>query len=361
MKCSASILRAFEFVIYLQEIFQQTLKMASILITGASGFIGSTLIEEALKQGHRVWAGIRATSNKEHLKAQKVHFLELDFAHPNQLRVQLSGHKGTFSKFDVIIHCAGITKTADKREFDRVNYLQTKYFVDTLRELNMVPRQFIYLSSLSVLGAIHEKDGEPFRECDTPEPNTDYGMSKLKAELYIQSIPGFPYTILRPTGVYGPRERDYYLLARSIGRHFDFSAGFNRQSLSFIHVKDLSQAIFLIMEKQIVRQTYILSDGQSYSSRDFSLLIKKELGNPFVIHIKCPLFILKTVSLLFAFESMLSGKARTLNPDKYKIMKQRNWTCDISLAKEELGYTPEYILETGVKETIEWYKDQAWL
>lgn len=74
---------------------------------------------------------------------------------------QLSGHKGTYNKFDYIVHCAGVTKCADKSDFDRVNYLQTKYFVDTLRELNMIPKQFIYISTLSVFGPIREKDYSP--------------------------------------------------------------------------------------------------------------------------------------------------------------------------------------------------------
>ena len=102
--------------------------MESILITGASGFIGSFIVEEALKRKFGVWAGIRSTSSKRYLKNRKIHFLELDFAHPNELRAQLSGHKGTYNKFDYIIHCAGVTKCPDKHSFDYVNYLQTKYF-----------------------------------------------------------------------------------------------------------------------------------------------------------------------------------------------------------------------------------------
>lgn len=181
--------------------------MESILITGASGFIGSFIVEEALKRKFGVWAGIRSSSSRKYLRNRKIHILELDFAHPNELRAQLSGHKGTYNKFDYIIHCAGVTKCTDKREFDRVNYLQTKYFVDTLRELNMIPKQFIYISTLSVFGPVHEKTYQPITEEDSPLPNTAYGLSKLKAELYLQSIPGFPYVIYRPTGVYGPREK----------------------------------------------------------------------------------------------------------------------------------------------------------
>ena len=335
--------------------------MASILITGASGFIGSFIVEEALKRKFAVWAGIRSSSSKKYLRERKIHFLELDFAHPNELRAQLSGHKGTYNKFDYIVHCAGLTKCRDKKEFDLVNYLQTKYFVDTLRELNMVPKQFIYISTLSVFGPVHEKDYAPIKETDICAPNTAYGLSKLKAELYIQSIPGFPYVFYRPTGVYGPREMDYFLMAKSIRQHTDFSVGYKRQDLTFVYVKDIVQAIFLGIEKEVSRRAYFLADGKVYKSRAFSDLIQKELGSPFVIHIKCPLIVLKVVSLLAEFIATRSGKSSTLNSDKYKIMKQRNWQCDITPAVKELGYAPEYDLEKGVKETIAWYKNEGWL
>lgn len=335
--------------------------MESILITGASGFIGSFIVEEALKRKFGVWAGVRSTSSRKYLTGRKIHFLELDFAHPNELRAQLSGHKGTYNKFDYVVHCAGVTKCANPHEFDHVNYLQTKYFIDTLIELNMVPKQFIHISTLSVFGPVREKDYTPIREDDTPAPNTAYGLSKLKAELYMQSLPGFPYVIYRPTGVYGPRETDYFLMAKSIRQHVDFSVGFTRQDLTFVYVKDIVQAVFRGIEKQVTRRAYFLSDGRVYKSRAFSDLIQKELGHPLVIHLKCPLIVLKVVSLLAEFIASRSGRSSTLNSDKYKIMKQRNWQCDITPAMQELGYAPEYDLEKGVKETIAWYKDEGWL
>lgn len=335
--------------------------MESILITGASGFIGSFIVEEALKRKFGVWAGIRASSSREYLKNRKIHILELDFAHPNELRAQLSGHKGTYNKFDYIVHCAGVTKCVDKNDFDRVNYLQTKYFVDTLRELNMIPKQFIFISTLSVFGPVREKTYRPISEADTPAPNTAYGLSKLKAEIYLQSIPGFPYVIYRPTGVYGPRERDYFLMAKSIRQHFDFSVGFKRQDLTFIYVKDIVQAVFQGIEKKVCRRAYFLADGKVYQSRTFSDLIRKELGNPFLIRLRCPLFILKVVSLLAEFWAKQRKTTSTLNSDKYKIMKQRNWQCDLTPAIEELDFSPEYDLKRGVKETIAWYKEKGWL
>ena len=150
-------------------------------------------------------------------------------------------------------------------------------------------------------------------------------------------------------------------MAKSIKQHTDFAVGFRRQDLTFVYVKDIVQAVFLGIEKQACRRAYFLADGQVYRSRAFSDLIRKELGNPFVIRVICPLIILKVVSLLAEFWAVRSKKPSTLNADKYNIMKQRNWQCDISPAVRELGFAPQYNLEQGVRETIAWYKNEGWL
>lgn len=335
--------------------------MKSILITGASGFIGSFLVEEALRQGFGTWAGVRASSSRKYLQDPRLHFAELDFASPDRLRGQLAAHREAHGGFDYIVHCAGVTKCADPKDFERVNYGQTRLLADTLRELDMVPRQFAFVSTLSVFGPIHEQDYRPIVETDTPRPNTAYGLSKLKAERYLQDLEGFPYVIYRPTGVYGPREKDYYLMAKSIRSHTDFAVGYRRQDLTFVYVKDIVQAVFLGIGKGVTRRAYFLSDGNVYPSRTFSDLIRRELGNPFVVRLKCPLAVLKAVSAIAEAWARHRGTASTLNSDKYRIMKQRNWQCDITPTVDELGYCPAYDLERGVKETIAWYKKEGWL
>ncbi len=335
--------------------------MASILITGASGFIGSFIVDEALKRGFNTWAGMRKSSSKRYLQHHDTRFIELDFAHSMKLREQLQQHKNQYGAFDYIVHCAGTTKCRNKDEFDKTNFVQTTHFVEALQALNMVPKQFLYVSTLSVYGPIRETDYTPITESDTPQPNTAYGMSKLKSEEYLRQLIDFPYVIFRPTGVYGPREADYFLMAKSIRNHLDFSVGYRRQDLTFVYVKDMVQAIFAAIDRKVVRKSYFISDGHVYPSRQFSDLIQKELDKSFVLRIKCPLIVLKVVSLLAEKSAGLLGKSSTLNSDKYKIMKQRNWQCDIAPARDELGYAPQYDLERGVKETIAWYKKEGWL
>ena len=355
-----------------------------ILITGASGFIGSFLVERALSAGMEVWAGVRPTSSRQYLDDPRINFINIDYGNEQAMRTTFEQAKRDFGAWDVIIHAAGITKSRFKNMFFRVNYDGTRRMVSALRDSASVPSQFIYISSLSVLGAIREtpsaphpasdpfsSDGgsgelaqvvyEPMTSGDMPVPNTAYGLSKAAAENYLHTMKDFPWVIFRPTGVYGPREKDYFLMAKSIKSHVDFSVGYKPQEITFVYVKDLVNAIFAAITRKVVHKTYMLSDGRTYESRAFSLLLQKAMGVRNVVHIKAPLWVLRAVCAVAETAANITNTTPTLNTDKYKIMKQRNWQCDISEAVKDLGYRAEYDLRRGVEETVAWYKDNNWI
>ena len=329
-----------------------------ILITGASGFIGSFIVEEALNKGMEVWAAVRKTTSRKYLQDKRINFIELDFSDKPKLKDSLRGHD-----FDYVVHAAGVTKCLDINDFRRMNTEGTRNFVDALIELQMPIRRFVFLSSLSVYGAIHEQ--QPYAditENDCPKPNTAYGKSKLDAERYLDSIGNdFPYIILRPTGVYGPREKDYFLMAESIKKHVDFAVGFKRQDITFVYVLDVVQAVFLALDRGMSGRKYFLSDGEVYSSTEFSDLLKKEMGVKWMLRIVAPVWVLRIVAFLGEKWSRITKKPTALNNDKYNILKQRNWRCDIEPAMDELGYHPHYKLADGVKLAVEWYKKNGWL
>lgn len=329
-----------------------------ILITGASGFIGSFIVEEALKQGFETWAAVRKSSSKEYLQDERIHFIELNLSSKAQLIEQLRPHQ-----FDYVVHAAGVTKCLNKADFRRINTEGTKDLVDALLDLQMPLKRFVFLSSLSVFGAIKEQlPYDEIREDDTPKPNTEYGRSKLEAERYIDSIGSrLPYIILRPTGVYGPREKDYFMMAKSIKQHIDFAVGYQRQDITFVYVTDVVQAVFLALEKGETGRKYFLSDGQVYQSTTFSDLIHEELGRPWWLRITAPVWVLRVVTFFGEYIGHMTGKVTALNNDKYNILRQRNWRCDIEPTRHELGFEPKVQLKEGVKTTIQWYKDHKWL
>ncbi len=329
-----------------------------ILVTGASGFIGSYIVEEALRQGMETWAAVRPTSSRKYLQDPRIHFINLNFSSEAELESELADHE-----FDYVVHAAGATKCLHAEDFYRVNTQGTKNLVDALLALKMPIKRFVFISSLSIFGAIREE--QPYQEItehDTPKPNTAYGKSKLEAEKYLDSKGlAFPYIILRPTGVYGPREKDYFLMAKSIQQHIDFAVGYKQQDITFVYVQDVVQAVFLALDHGKNGRKYFLSDGGVYNSKTFSNLLHKELGHPWLIRIKAPIWVLKMVTTIGEYIGRMTGKMSALNNDKYHILKQRNWRCDIEPAMDELGYHARYDLERGVKLAVEWYKENKWL
>ncbi|MBQ0142912.1 MAG: NAD(P)-dependent oxidoreductase [Prevotellaceae bacterium] len=309
-----------------------------ILITGSSGFIGSFLCEKALALGHEVWAGVRTHSSRRYLQLPGLRFLTIDLTDPIALQSTLSS-----VTFDVVIHAGGATKCPEREDFFRNNYDCTKHLVDALIATTPALKQFIYVSSLSVIGP------------------SIYGASKMKSEEYLRSLHDFPYVIFRPTGVYGPRERDYLVMVKSIAHHIDYALS-QDQKLTFVYVADLVDAIFAAIDKAVTRRLYNVADGQVYSPRAFSDLVQKELGIRFVLHIKSPLWFVKTVCYISdQWSRRITHRPSTLNRDKYLIMAQHDWTCDITPLREELGFTPQWDLSRGVKQTIRWYKENGWV
>lgn len=329
----------------------------NILITGASGFIGSFIVSEALRRGMNVWAAVRRTSSRKYLTDPRINFVELNLDSREEMVRQMAG-----LRFDAVVHAAGATKCLHADDFFRINTEGTRNLVNALRDMEMPLRRFVYVSSLSIYGPVRETQPyEEIRESDTPQPNTAYGRSKLESEHFLDSLTDFPCVTLRPTGVYGPRERDYFLMAKSIKGHTDFSVGYKPQDLTFVYVEDVVQAVFLAIERGRNGRKYFLSDGQVYSSRTFSDLIHSELGRPWLLRIKAPIWVLRVVTFFGEYIGRMTGKISALNNDKYNIMRQRNWRCDIRPAMDELGYRPQYDLKRGVKLTVKWYVENGWL
>ncbi len=332
-----------------------------ILITGASGFIGGFLVEEALNRGYDVWAGVRKHSNLEHLKDERIHFINLNYSDEKILTGQIQDFAIKNGGWQFVIHNAGLTKTTNKSLFYEVNSENTHRFLNALSTV-CPPQKFLLMSSLSSYGLGDETGMTPIKLTDPQRPNTDYGESKLKAENYLRSQKEIPYVILRPTGVYGPGEKDYFLEIKSILGGFDLAVGKTPQQITFIYVKDLASVALSALENpSIQNKEYFVADGDIYTDSSYARLVQEILGKKWVIHARIPLPLVYAACVVSEKIGKLFHKSMTLNTDKYKILKQRNWICDITPLQNDLHFKAEYPLRKGLEECIEWYRKEKWI
>lgn len=328
----------------------------TILVVGAGGFIGGFIAKEALRRGFDTWVAVRASTSRRYLDDERLHFVELDYDDVDAMEHALEQALPNPSGWDYIIWNLGATKAANFMIFNQVNFVYPRNFVELLRRRNWVPQKFLYMSSLSAIGPGDEKNYTPLSAQTVPNPNTRYGLSKIKTETFLETLTDFPWIIFRPTGVYGPHEKDYLLMIKTIDAHWDVSMGFRRQLLTFIYVDDLVEAMYQALESpNTVRRKYIISEDRAYSQKDFRTLVAKALGHKVVIPLKLPMWVVYVASVLCEKWAGVSGKTSTLNRDKFKIMRQRNWSCDISDAQRDFGFQPKFSLERGVAATVEAY------
>jgi len=324
-----------------------------VLITGASGFLGFHLINAAIENNLEVYAGVRNKSNIKHLEELPVRFVELNFADTKGLDDIFSSNK-----FDYVIHAAGTTKANSENEYDLVNNQFTKNLAVAAEKNKEHTRRFVFISSLAATGPLKTGEGT-IKEDKVPNPVTAYGRSKLKAEQNLEKV-DIPTTILRPTAIYGPREKDIFLVNQYLSKGFEPYIGRAPQQLSFVYGKDVANLAVKVLANQNANGVYNITDGNEYTRYDYALIVKALLGKK-TMKLHLPVAIVK--ALLFAVEkvSRSLNKVPTVSNEKLNELMAENWICDIQKAKDELGYLPAYNLEKGLKESIEWYREHKWL
>ncbi|MDE7442780.1 MAG: NAD(P)-dependent oxidoreductase [Muribaculaceae bacterium] len=326
-----------------------------LLVVGAGGFIGGFIARKSLDLGFETWVAVRASTSRRYLSDERLNFLILDYDDPASLQQALSQALPQGERWRYIIYNLGATKCANFMDFNRINFQYLRNFVTALQQSDLVPERFLYMSSLSALGPGDEKDYTPLTERDIPQPNTRYGLSKIKAESYLDTQIDFPYIIFRPTGVYGPHEKDYLMMIKSIDSHFDFGVGFRKQMLTFIYVEDLVDAMFQALDRGKLHARYNIAEGRAYTQSEFRKIVAEELGGKWVIPVRLPMWAVYAASVVAEKWGQATMKPSTLNRDKFKIMRQRNWDCDISAARRDFGFAPRYDLRRGIHETVKAY------
>lgn len=322
-------------------------------MTGATGFIGSHLVEALLQKGVQVRCLVRKTSDLSWLKSLPIEVVHGDCNDKASLGEAVKG-------VDQVFHLAGVTKAIEEKTYFEVNALGTENLIHACLENNPRLKIFIYLSSQAAAGPC--QNGGKKKESDLCEPVSAYGHSKRMGEEFaLAHSHEIPLLILRPSAVYGPRDRDIYAFFKLLTKRIKPCLSGQDQHISLCYVQDIIQAILLAAEAQESSgELFFLSDGHDYRLEEIGDIFAQAMGITPVC-IRLPEWMIFGIASFSEYLSKLSGKPPLLNKGKVEEMIQKNWVCDITKAKILLGFEPQFKLLQGAKLTFEWYRKENWL
>jgi nucleoside-diphosphate-sugar epimerase len=323
-----------------------------IAIAGATGFIGSTLAEHLAGAGHEVTCLARGPERLRWLEGLPVRVVFGDIADPATLPPFVEGQ-------EVIVNAAGLTRARTPEELSRVNTAGALNLLAAAR--GGAPRlsRYLYLSSVEAMGP--NPDSTPLGEDAAQRPFTSYGRSKSDAERALRELRGsVPLTIIRPPGVYGPRDRDFLAYFRIAARGLQPVFGL-RNMTNVVYVKNLVQGMRLAIERPVGScRAYFFTDGEAIAQTAFADLIAAALGRR-TLRIAVPTFVARAVAAVSGAAGAVTGKAPLLNSENIAKYGQEFWVVSDERARGELGYRPAYTTAEGLRETAAWYRENGWL
>lgn len=324
-----------------------------VLITGASGFLGSHLITSALEKGLDVYAAVRKSSDVRHLKNLPISWSYLDYEDPAALQKELAE-----KRFNYIIHAAGVTKAVKQEDFNHIN---ASYAVNLAKAIDLSEGYFkkmVFISSLAAIGPLNDNSALITEET-SPRPVTAYGRSKLLAEQQLSALP-VPLTILRPTAVYGPRDKEIFVMVKALTKGLDAYIGRISQQLSFVHGKDMGDIAVQSLFIDAPGKAYNISDGNHYNKYQFADIINTLLNKKaFRVHL--PVGMVKALAFLLETVNGMLKRPTMISREKLRELAAVNWGCDISKARSELHFNPQFDLQRGLEDSISWYQKNKWI
>jgi nucleoside-diphosphate-sugar epimerase len=322
--------------------------MKTVLVTGASGFIGGHIVQALRARNIVVRCLVRRSSRLNFLGLDPSQIAWGDLKGPDTLRNALPG-------IDAIIHCAGLTKARSRAEYFSVNAEGSWNLYSVCAQHKGQLAKIIHISSLAAFGP--GIDEQPIAEESPRHPVSDYGESKLAGQLAAeQYMSELPVSIVIPPAVYGAGDEDFRVFFRWILRGFVPILGKSPHLLSLIYVKDLTEAILQILfDKRTVGKSYHINDGNSYTWMNVADAVGAAVKRkPVPIHL--PLWTAGMLGMIGDFRTKLSGKPRLITSDKINEFLQTSWISSSRRIREDLGFLPQYSLESGMRETFDWYK-----
>jgi dihydroflavonol-4-reductase len=328
--------------------------LITALITGATGFIGSQLVDELLKKDNKIKCFVRKNSNLKYLKDKPVDLVYGDYFDKNSLIAALKD-------VDYVYHVAGVTFARKKEDFYKGNVEATRTLIQTCYEVNPAIKRFVHVSSQAAVGPSKDKNN-PIDETAECFPLTNYGKSKLEAEKIVTGyFDKMNCTIVRPPAVYGPRDVAIFEYFKTMNNRIQPLIGFGDKLVSLIHSYDLVQGIILAAESNIsVSNIYFISSEKFYSWKEVGEITEKILSKK-SFTIRIPHFAVYIVGAFAEFFSLFSSKPAILNLEKCSEITQSYWICSVDKAIRDLGFRESLTLEQGIQNTVEWYINNGWI
>ncbi len=321
-------------------------------VTGGAGFIGSHLIERLIRSGHEIRCLILPRQRCPWLKDYALEFVEGNILDEKSLAGFVTG-------LDVIVHLAGLTRARFDHEYFTVNAQGTLNLLHSIRAHNPVLSQFIAMSSQAAVGP--SPDHVYISEDHPMNPMTPYGKSKAEVERTLtEGTVAVPYTIVRAPSVFGPRDFDFVSVFKMVQMGFKLVLG-KKNKLSFVYVKNLVEGISLMIgNPKALNQIFFISDDKALTWLEFNNFIEKAAGvRAHSLYI--PEFVVSFASRYSSLKARLLKEPVLISKHKIEEMRQPYWMISNEKAKKELGYTPLYSTEEGIRESIPWYFNQRWV
>jgi nucleoside-diphosphate-sugar epimerase len=324
-----------------------------VLVTGATGFVGSHVADRLLESGHEVRALTRSSSKLHWLEGKPIENVKGDILDADSLRDAMTG-------INAVVHIAGVTAAKSRQAFFEGNQLATRALLEAAQRFNPEIDRFILGSSLTAVGP--SLDGEPVTERTPPHPITTYGQSKRAAEEEAERArEHFPVTILRLSAVYGPRDTAILTFFQTVKNRLKPLIGMRDKRVNLVHVADVALSVDLALSRpEALNETYMIGSEDQYTWREVSDMTAQILERR-GLTLKLPHALVYSVAGFSELISLFRKKPSVLNWEKGKDMVQENWTCNVTKAMQQLGYKQSMHLELGLRNTIEWYRKQGWL
>ena len=325
------------------------------LVTGATGFIGSHVVDILKQVDTEIACIARPTSDLRWLEGKGVHIVNASLHDKESLIPAVKG-------VDMIIHVAGLTAARNDEEFLKGNRDATQYLLEVAQNYAPNLQRFLHVSSQTVTGPSSSIQ-DPVNEQSPLQPITAYGRSKRAAEEVVQSFAQtIPMTIVRPPAVFGERDTAILTFFQSVSRGILPLIGFDEKRVSLIHGVDLARGIVeAAFHGNTIGETYFVSSEDFYSWKQIAEITKHAFGKSFVIPVRIPHGIVMTLAGLSEIFGRFSSKPPVLNYEKGKVLIQPYWVCSVEKAKKDFGWKQQIPIEEGIERTVRWYIDNKWV